>query len=222
MDEKYPRCDGSLYFTGFFAFCLWGHIPPEGGEKYESSLTRVIEPLSFEHDINDGRAHVKAQDLQNKKLRSDKSKMSSTESQGSLMVHWTAVFSKNRYDSLKISHYQSKDNSLVIQIDGIKERINDIREDMKMLNCGKLSKKDATELKKLKTQVTKLISDKNKLIQERIEISKEEEERTNNLANCEENTLYTTPSTSSGLKRDSDNISVLTDPVPKKICLEEE
>lgn len=35
---------GEDYFKGYFAFALWGYIPPEGGERFKSTLmTTVID-----------------------------------------------------------------------------------------------------------------------------------------------------------------------------------
>ena len=33
------------YFKGYFAFALWGYIPPTGGEKYKTGfINTVIKP----------------------------------------------------------------------------------------------------------------------------------------------------------------------------------
>ena len=87
MNSKYPRQGDALFFTGFFAFCLWGHIPPEGGEKYESALTKMIEPTSDHHNIYDGRAAVKSKDIRNNTLRSEKAKIPSSQTKDSIIVH---------------------------------------------------------------------------------------------------------------------------------------
>ena len=39
-DAAVVLCDD--YFRGYFAFALWGYIPPEGGEQYKSSLMGTV------------------------------------------------------------------------------------------------------------------------------------------------------------------------------------
>ena len=78
------------------------------------------------------------------------------------------------------------------------------------------------EFIKLRTQLKKLISQKDELLVKRVEMAKEEEQRHNQLVNNDISSLYTTPSTGSMLKRDRDDISVLTDPVPKIVLKKSE
>ena len=46
------------YFNNFFAFALFGYIPPSGGEKYKSSLMLTVVDTTEKNDKANGRKAV--------------------------------------------------------------------------------------------------------------------------------------------------------------------
>ena len=56
------------YFKGFFAFALFGYIPPDGGEKYKSSLMLTVVDKPVKIDKKDGRAAVKEDEKKDKQF----------------------------------------------------------------------------------------------------------------------------------------------------------
>lgn len=47
------------YFKGFIAFSLWGYIPPDGGEIFQSSLIKVMQNPKRDRSRQGGRAAMK-------------------------------------------------------------------------------------------------------------------------------------------------------------------
>ena len=41
-EEKVTDVGEEQYFKDFFAFALWGFIPPDGGDKHKSSLMATV------------------------------------------------------------------------------------------------------------------------------------------------------------------------------------
>ena len=54
-----PNALADDYFRGFFAFALWGYIPPEGGENFKSSLIGTIVDTGSKIKKENGRAVIR-------------------------------------------------------------------------------------------------------------------------------------------------------------------
>ena len=52
------------YFKGFFAFALWGYIPPEGGERYKSTLITTVVDTKSKSEKKNGCKTVKEEEAQ--------------------------------------------------------------------------------------------------------------------------------------------------------------
>jgi len=117
-----------------------------------------------------------------------------------------------------------KHNSVVMKfkLDKLTGDIDDVKFEMGLLmNKGTMTKTDKADLSKLKKKWAVLKEQKESLCNNWELSAREETERWEQLT-VENKSVYTTPLPSSLKKVEGDSVSVLTDPIPKKICLDKE
>ena len=117
-----------------------------------------------------------------------------------------------------------KHNSVVMKfkLDKLTGDIDDVKFEMGLLmNKGTMTKTDKADLSKLKKKWAVLKEQKESLCNNWELSAREETERWEQLT-VENKSLYNIPLPSSLKKVEGDSVSVLTDPIPKKICLDKE
>ena len=57
--KTFPNALVDYYFRGFFAFALWGYIPPDGGDNYKSSLIGTIVDTGVKVKKENGRGVIR-------------------------------------------------------------------------------------------------------------------------------------------------------------------
>ena len=180
-NDSESNSDAEEYFKGFFAFALWGYIPPDGGEAFKSSLISTITESKPKREKKNGRRAVKEEELKkNDYLRELEFRGTSASSRAeqqrmdrliSLMVNGRKELSKTRVYKCRISNIE-------FQLKFTTSRIKEIKEEIKELKDEADSDNDNDEeLKDLKEELRKCKQTKKELYIKWKKVSETEESR---------------------------------------------
>ena len=178
-NDSESNSDAEEYFKGFFAFALWGYIPPDGGEAFKSSLISTITESKPKREKKNGRRAVKEEELKkNDYLRELEFRGTSASSRAeqqrmdrliSLMVNGCKELSKTRVYKCRISNIE-------FQLKFTTSRIKEIKEEIKELKDEADSDNDNDEeLKDLKEELRKCKQTKKELYIKWKKVSETEE-----------------------------------------------
>ena len=215
------------YFKGYFAFALWGYIPPEGGEKYKSSLIATVCDTASKPGKKNSRVTVKEEESEEKEYvrrleARGQSKASSRESER--MLELTSLMVNGRRELSKMQLYQCKINNMEFQLKFTTSRIKEIKEEIRELKDEAGSDDDIDdELKELKSELKSCKESRNSLYTSWKALSDEEVARRTQLQTSTDTHLDkisndTTLSSSSSLKRKHSEMQMSKDKdVPEMI-----
>ena len=132
-DEEMPS---DTYFKGFFAFALWGYIPPPGGETFKSSLMATVIDKDVKAKKEDGRAEVKKEKLKNELLTQSLEARGTPrviEAEGIRFKTITDIMVKGRQELNKQKLFKLSINKIEFELRYAGERIGEIKEEIKEL-----------------------------------------------------------------------------------------
>ena len=166
--------NNGTYFKGFFAFALWGYIPPHGGEIYRSALLFTVvdkkSSISKEEsrtacklNASEEKAHIR--NLERRGEDQDIKKLSN------LMINGRKERQKQRLFKTRISNIE-------FQLNFNKNRIDEIREELAELKADN-DVGDMGTIVELKEELQLVRTEKKGLYRQWKVISQAEESRQN-------------------------------------------
>ena len=180
-EEKDIDLGEEEYFKGFFAFALWGFIPPDGGDEYKSSLMATVVDTTSKAKRADGRAAIKSAE------KKEKEHMKELEARGSpasivaedeRMGKLTSLMISGREEMSKMRLFKCRQTNVEFKLKFIQSRIKEIKDDIKELKDDDDCDVDTeTEIKDLKAELKKSKKTRDELFNDWEKITETEEMR---------------------------------------------
>ena len=189
---------GDTYFKGYIAFCLWGFIPPPGGEELKSSIINAIENPKRNADKSGGRTAKRVKKEANKKYtnaleyRGTPKEISDNNQQ---MNEIKSIIIEGRKESEKQKLFKCRTNKIEFDMRYCTDRVKEIREEIEELKEDAEDGEDNTEeIKDLKKELKTLRLKKKDFYERWNEINDEEDHRRSIIHTSTENDSNTTMS----------------------------
>ena len=186
IDEDDEEIPSDTYFKGFFAFALWGYIPPAGGENYKSSLMATVVDKGLKRNPKDGRAAVRKEKKEDKdvtQVLEARGTPKAIEAEGMRFKTITDIMVKGRQELNKQKLFKLSLNKIEFELRYAGERIGEIKEEIKelkeMMEDGVEDDDESTQsnLKNLRTELKKTRERKKELFHCWKNTTSSEEER---------------------------------------------
>ena len=157
MQENSTKSD--LYFRGFFAFALWGFIPPEGGDIFKSSLIASVIDKETNIASDMSRSSVKEKDADDKKYVRDLENRGSSSTQDEV-TNLSNIMIKGRKEMQKQKLFRCRISKVEFRMKFAASRVNEIREEISEMKEESDCEEKDTRIKSLKIELKKTRNDK--------------------------------------------------------------
>ena len=180
-DDEVIKLGDEEYFKGFFAFALWGFIPPDGGDKYKSLLMATVVDTTPKSKKENGRRAVKSEVTKDKKYLLElesRGTPASIVAENERMSKLTTLMISGKQEMTKMRLFKCRQSSVEFKLKFVQSRIKELKDDIKELKDDDDSDVDtAKEVKKLKLEIKNTKKTRDELYANWKEVTETEEER---------------------------------------------
>ena len=171
-----------VYFKGFFAFAVWGYIPPPGGDEFQSLFIKtVLDKKAVDKMPGLGRAAAKEEEqkednfdcwLDTRGITSPNKSHSHPLASSNQLIN--DLMAKGRMEEQRQKTYRVKVDRLEFQMQFQTDRMSEVKDKLRLLDSDKESEK-----RRLKVEWKEITKEKQNLYEEWKKVTSMEESNFN-------------------------------------------
>ena len=169
------------YFKGYFAFALWGYIPPTGGEKYKTAFINTVVKPGAKVKIKQGRKtqrEVKKEEKSYMIELDNRGTNQSNKDENDTIMEITEIMMKGCKEMSKQRLYKCRIDKIEFEMRYYSSRIKEIVDELKELReDGDSDDEKENEVKQLKSELKSVRRSKKNAFQNWTVVTQAEEVR---------------------------------------------